>query len=240
MLMGKPNVVILTGAGISKESGLSTFRDRDGIWANVDINDVATPDAYHNNPTAVYSFHDSIRRKVLSDDVQPNAAHFALAKLEDAWAENVLIVTQNIDNLHERAGTENVIHMHGEILKARCPECGSTRSCWADLDANDLCSSCEMEAVLRPHVVWFGESPLEMLRIYAALDECETFISIGTSSSVYPAAEFISLVKARQNVRTIEINLERSEKTDEFSESHLGLASEIVPRIVEEMLVDGP
>ena len=236
MAMNKPNVVVLTGAGISKESGLSTFRDLDGIWANVDINDVATPTAFYNNSENVHDFHNTLRSKVLSDSVKPNAAHYALAKLEETWPENIQVITQNIDNLHERAGTENLIHMHGEILKARCTYCGWIRSCWTGLDSNDLCASCEMEAFMRPHVVWFGETPLDMPRIYSALDECDIFVSIGTSANVFPAAEFISLVKKRKTVRTIEINLERSEKTDEFTDARHGLASELVPIFVEEIL----
>ena len=234
--VSKPNVVILTGAGISKESGLSTFRDPDGIWAEVDINDVATPAAFYNNPAKVYDFHDTLRQKVISDHVQPNAAHYALAELEEASPENILVITQNIDNLHERAGTNNLIHMHGEILKARCTDCGWVRSCWTDLDVNDLCTSCELEAAMRPHVVWFGETPLEMLRAHAAINKCDIFISIGSSSSVYPAADFVSVARKRTNVRTIEINLEPSEKSCEFTEVHHGLASELVPRIVDEIL----
>lgn len=236
--MIKPNVVILTGAGISKESGLSTFRDLDGIWAEINIDDVATPAAFYNNPTRVYAFHDTLRRKVLSEHVQPNAAHYALARLEEELSENTLVITQNIDNLHERAGTNNLIHMHGEILKARCTECGWVRRCLSDLDVNDLCTSCELEAAMRPHVVWFGETPLEMLRANSALNKCDIFISIGTSSSVYPAANFVSMVGARQNVLTIEINLEPSEKSSEFIEAHHGRASELVPRVVRQILND--
>ena len=230
------NIVVLTGAGISKESGLATFRDPDGVWEKHRVEDVATPEAFANDPMLFLSFYDNFRALVRSDQIQPNAAHLALAKLEQEWPGEVTIITQNIDDLHERAGSENLIYMHGEILKARCSQCGHVRTWLRDLDTNDLCSACEWDAELRPHVVLFGEAPLLMSSVNEALDACDVFLSIGTSLNVHPADSFVEQVNKRQNTRTVELNLEPSECVEQFDEAYVGAATEIVPLFVSGIL----
>ncbi len=228
-------IVILTGAGISKESGLSTFRDADGIWATVRIEDVATPDAYRRDPVRVHEFYNARRRGLVGDNIRPNAAHAALAELERAWPEDVLIVTQNIDDLHERAGSANLIHMHGELLKARCGACGDVAEWRGDLGLGDACLACGTLGRRRPHVVWFGEMPFDMDRIEMALSAAGTFVSIGTSGNVYPAAGFVQLAR-RYGAHTVELNLERSEGASLFHERVYGPASEVVPAFVRRLL----
>jgi len=230
------NIVILTGAGISKESGLSTFRDTDGIWATVNIEDVATPEAFARDPAGVQAFYNARRAKLAAGRVEPNAAHKALARLEDHWPGNVLIVTQNIDNLHELGGSKNILHMHGELLKARCEDCGRIDEHVSDIADDQACAHCGAIGTWRPHVVWFGEMPLEMERIYAALDDCGLFISIGTSGNVYPAAGFVQHVAMRNGPRTIELNMEPSEGATLFRETRYGPATELVPDFVDELL----
>src|SRR4051812_33158389 len=176
---GDGRIVILTGAGISKESGLDTFRDKDGIWASVRWQDVATPEAFARDPERVHAFYNMRRARNRSLDIQPNAAHFALAKLEAEWPGEVLIVTQNVDTLHERAGTRNLIHMHGVHAQARCNGCGHVVDWSGDMSVRDLCAGCNRAGGLRPNVVWFGEMPMEMERIGAALQDCDLFVSIG-------------------------------------------------------------
>lgn len=228
-------IVILTGAGISKESGLDTFRDKDGLWAKVNLEDVATPDGYRRNPAMVQAFYNERRRGIQNPNIQPNAAHRALAKLEAEWPGEVLLVTQNIDNLHERGGSTNLIHMHGEMLKARCEACNIVMDWERDIDVNETCAACAATGSVRPHVVWFGEMPFDMDRIFAALGRCDLFISIGTSGNVYPAAGFVQ--EARMSgALTVEINLEPSEGATLFHETRYGPASELVPGYVEELL----
>ena len=234
--MADDTIVVLTGAGISKESGLSTFRDADGVWARVRLEDVATPEAYRRNPALVQEFYNARRSLLLSGTAQPNAAHLALARLEREWPGEVLVVTQNIDDLHERAGSDNLIHMHGELLKARCDLCGEVAPWTGDLSADSLCPGCRRKGRLRPHVVWFGETPLDMGRIFDALGRCVTFISIGTSGNVYPAAGFVTHVRTRLNTRTVELNLEPSLGATLFHETIYGPASEVVPAFVERLL----
>ncbi|HEX9082682.1 MAG TPA: NAD-dependent deacylase, partial [Holophagaceae bacterium] len=196
-------LVVLTGAGISAESGLRTFRDADGLWERHRVEDVATPEAFARNPALVYRFYNERRRAL--PDVSPNAAHQALARLESAWPGDFLLVTQNVDDLHERAGSRNLIHMHGELRKARCLACRAILPWPDDLEAEDRCPHCT-HGRLRPHIVWFGERPLEMDRIFAALDRCTRFVAIGTSGHVYPAAGFVEAVGPA--CRTLELNLE--------------------------------
>jgi NAD-dependent deacetylase len=229
-----PPIVILTGAGISRESGLATFRDADGIWARHRIEDVATPQAFARNPDLVQSFYNARRAQLRDPAIQPNAAHLALARLEAAWPAPVTLVTQNIDGLHRRAGSRNVIAMHGELLKARCLACGGVSEWAQDITAHATCPACGATGRLRPHVVWFGETPLEMDRIETALDECGIFVSIGTSGQVYPAAGFVQAV--RRHARCVELNLEETEGAALFHEAHHGPATEIVPEFVERML----
>lgn len=230
------NIVILTGAGISKESGLSTFRDADGIWATVRIEDVATPEAFIRDPARVQAFYNARRKPLSTGEVKPNAAHQALARLEADWPDDVLIVTQNIDNLHEKGGSRNVLHMHGELLKAHCNACGAVGIQLGDIAVDEICDHCGAVGTWRPHVVWFGEMPLEMDRIYAALDDCAIFLSIGTSGNVYPAAGFVQHVAMRGGVRTVELNMEPSEGATDFAEARYGAATRIVPEFVSELL----
>ena len=229
------SIVILTGAGISRESGLATFRDADGIWATVRIEDVATPEAFRADPVRVQGFYNARRRQLLDPAVQPNAAHRALARLEQEWPGSVQIVTQNIDDLHERAGSRHVLHMHGELLKARCTTCGRIVPVEEDLTPDLVCAGCEGSGTLRPHVVWFGEMPLHMAEIDAALAAADLFVSIGTSGNVYPAAGFVA--EARQaGIRTVELNLEPSEGASLFDEARYGPAGTLVPAFVDELL----
>jgi NAD-dependent deacetylase len=232
-------IVILTGAGISKESGLDTFRDADGIWAQVRIEDVATPEAFARDPKRVHAFYNARRHGLVGAEVAPNAAHLALARLEAGWPGEVLVVTQNIDDLHERAGSRNLIHMHGEILKARCQACGAVSPWPDDMDMESRCPACGRGGGMRVHVVWFGEMPFEMDRIYEALSRCDLFVSVGTSGSVYPAAGFVQEARLAGRAHTVELNLEPSEGAILFHEARHGPASQVVPAFVEEVLGDG-
>ena len=232
-------IVILTGAGISKESGLETFRDPDGIWARVSIEEVATPEAFIRDPERVHAFYNARRRGLLNEAVAPNAAHLALARLERDWPGNVMLVTQNIDDLHERAGSRNLIHMHGEILKARCEACGAVTDWRNDLEVATRCPACGEAGALRVHVVWFGEMPFEMERITQTLAAAALFVSIGTSGSVYPAAGFVEEARMIGRARTVELNLEPSEGASLFHEARHGPASELVPDFVEQILASG-
>ena len=223
-------IVVLTGAGISRESGLSTFRDRDGIWTKVRIEDVATPEAFHRDPARVHAFYNARRAQLAA--VEPNAAHHALARLEREWPDPVLLVTQNVDDLHDRAGSRP-LHMHGELRRARCLACAETMPWVADLSTATPCPACGT-AALRPDVVWFGETPTGMDRISAALDECGLFVSIGTSGTVYPAAGFVA---DAAHARTVELNLEPSTGSALFDKAHHGPATEIVPAFVNRLLL---
>lgn len=226
-------IVILTGAGLSAESGLSTFRDKDGIWARYDYRDVATPEGFARNPSLVYDFYNQRRRDGMG--VQPNAAHRALAKLEDAFPGDVVIVTQNIDGLHEAAGSRNLIHMHGQMAQALCALCHA-RSPWVeDLSAALVCPACATPGGMRPDVVWFGEMPYDLDRIAAALSSCDLFISIGTSGNVYPAAGFVAAARDI-GAHTVELNLEPSEGASLFAEHVHGPATEVVPAYVDKLL----
>ena len=233
------NIVILTGAGISKESGLKTFRDPDGIWAQHRIEDVATPDAFKRNPEQVQAFYNMRRDKLYTGNLKPNAAHLALAKLEQEWPGDVFLVTQNVDNLHDKAGSKNLLHMHGELSKVKCNACGHTVPWEGDLSTEDVCEACNTPALLRPAIVWFGEMSLEMDRIMAALTDCDLFMSIGTSGNVYPAAGFVQEARMNGKAHTVELNLEPSEGASLFHDSRYGPATEVVPQYVDEILRDG-
>ncbi|WP_243302596.1 Sir2 family NAD+-dependent deacetylase [Geothrix oryzisoli] len=224
-------LVILTGAGISAESGLRTFRDANGLWENHRVEDVATPEAFHRNPALVYRFYNERRRSL--PGVQPNAAHLALARLEREWAGEVLLVTQNVDDLHDRAGSRNLLHMHGELLKGRCLGCHAVLDWPGDMDSDSRCPACGRGRV-RPHIVWFGEVPLEMESIYRTLERCALFAAIGTSGHVYPAAGFVGAVGPE--TRTVELNLEPSRVADAFREHRAGRATDLVPAFVAELL----
>ena len=231
-------IVILTGAGISKESGLDTFRCEGGLWSRVRLEDVATPEGFAADPDLVHDFYNARRRGLLAPEVAPNAAHLALADLERRWPGPVLVVTQNIDDLHERAGSRNLIHMHGELMKARCRHCQTVLAWQGDLGTHDPCPACGGMAALRPHMVWFGEVPLAMERIWEALARCDLFVSIGTSGSVYPAAGFVAQVRRWGRAHTVELNLDPSEGASLFAECRRGPASALVPEFVRRMLGD--
>ena len=225
-------IVILTGAGISAESGLETFRSADGLWAQHRIEDVCTPEALARDPALVHRFYD-MRRGAL-ESVAPNPAHAALARLEAQWPSDLLIVTQNVDDLHERAGSRQVLHMHGELNSALCAACDRRTGWTGPLPLAVDCPACGAPA-LRPDIVFFGEIPYQMDRIEAALSRADMFVSIGTSGAVYPAAGFVRMAQAF-GARTLELNLETSEGSHWFDESRLGPASVLVPAWVEEML----
>lgn len=227
------NIVILTGAGISAESGIDTFRAADGLWENHRIEDVATPEAFARDPDLVLRFYDMRREAV--QKAQPNSAHIALGRLAEKWHGEVTIVTQNVDDLHERGGADNVIHMHGELLSALCLSCHD-RPHWHDsmLD-RPACPSCGGMGSLRPNIVWFGEMPYRMEEIDIALSRADLFVSIGTSGAVYPAAGYVR--QARQNgAQTLELNLEQSQGSHWFNEARYGPATQIVTQWVDELL----
>jgi NAD-dependent deacetylase len=228
-------IFVLTGAGVSAESGLSTFRDKGGLWEQYDIEDVASLAGYERNPGKVLEFYNM--RRGTHGEIKPNAAHLALAELETAWAARgglMTLCTQNIDDLHERAGSRRVIHMHGEIGKVRCHDCGDITPADGELSLALGCAACGRIGVLRPHVVWFGETPLEMDAIYEALAGADLFVSIGTSGMVYPAAGFVAAARAA-GIPTMEINLEPSDNAGLFDLARYGKASEAVPAWVSEM-----
>ncbi len=229
-------VVVLTGAGISVESGLPSFRGQGGLWEGHRLEEVATPEAFARDPDRVQRFYDMRRRRLLAPDVAPNPSHRALAELERRWPGGALVVTQNIDDLHERAGARSVVHMHGELLKARCTGCATVHVWRADLTSAPACPACGARGGLRPHVVWFGEMPLELDAIYAALTVCGLFVAVGTSATVYPAAGFVEEVRrAGAGAHTVELNLEPSAASPLFAERRYGPASEVVPAFVREL-----
>lgn len=229
---GPRSIVILTGAGISAESGIDTFRSAGGLWEQHRVEDVATPEGFARNPDLVLNFYD-MRRAAL-ENVAPNPAHAALARLEREFSGELLLVTQNVDDLHERGGSARVLHMHGELKSALCAAC-EMRSPWhVTMIDRPPCPVCHAPT-LRPDVVWFGEMPYEMGRIYQALETCDLFVSIGTSGAVYPAAGFVQEARAA-GARTLELNLEPSEGSRLFHETRLGPASMLVPQWVDEVL----
>ncbi|WP_260924926.1 NAD-dependent deacylase [Novosphingobium sp. 9] len=226
------NILILTGAGISAESGIDTFRGGGGLWEQHRVEDVATPEAFARDPDLVLRFYDMRRAAIQTRE--PNPAHAALARLEQLWPGEVTVVTQNVDDLHERAGSHNVMHMHGEHLSAWCTACGERMGWTGPLLDRPPCPSCD-EPSLRPDIVWFGEIPYRMEEIHAALDRADLFVSIGTSGAVYPAAGFVRLAR-EIGAETLEINLEPSQGTHWFDEARHGPAGRQVPAWVEELL----
>ena len=227
------NIVILTGAGISAESGLRTFRAEDGLWEDHPVEQVATPEGFARDPALVQRFYDQRRRDIV--DARPNDAHRALGRLTREFDGEVLIVTQNIDDLHERGGATGVLHMHGEALSAWCRACDARHQWTAMLGDGPACPSCGETGAMRPDIVWFGEMPYRMEEIFDALSKCDLFVSIGTSGAVYPAAGFVQQA-AGHGARTLELNLEESQGSRNFDETRLGKASELVPAWVDEML----
>lgn len=230
----RPSIVILTGAGISAESGLPTFRAVDGLWENHRIQEVATPEGFGRAPALVNRFYNERRTALLEPSIQPNEAHLALTKLQCQYEGDVMLVTQNIDDLHERAGSTPV-HMHGELLKARCSESCRVFDWTTEILESTRCECCDLTSTLRPHVVWFGEEPLSMNQITTALSTADIFIAIGTSGQVYPAAGFVQLANDA-GAETIEFNLEESSSSSHFQRKIQGAASVTVPEWVEKRL----
>jgi len=227
------NIVILTGAGVSAESGIDTFRDGGGLWEQHRVEDVATPEAFARDPDLVLRFYDMRRAAIQTKE--PNAAHDALARLDAEWPGELLIVTQNVDDLHERAGAKRLIHMHGEHLNAWCTACDARVPWTGPLLDRPACPACGAAGMLRPDIVWFGEMPYRMDEIYRSLNRADLFVSIGTSGAVYPAAGFVR--EARQSgARTLELNMEPSQGSHWFAEARHGPAGVLVPAWVEEVL----
>jgi len=227
------NIVILTGAGISAESGIQTFRDAGGLWEGHAVEQVATPEGFAADPVLVHRFYN-LRRAALGT-VEPNAAHIALGKLQSEFPGQVTLVTQNVDDLHERGGASDVIHMHGELLSAFCTACNYRWREAEDLTVETACPACQTVGGPRPDIVWFGEMPYEMDRIERALQNCDLFVSIGTSGAVYPAAGFVHLAKTC-GARTLELNLEPSQGSGAFREARHGSATQLVPEWVDSLL----
>lgn len=221
-------VVVLTGAGISAESGLATFRDADGLWQGHHVDNVATPEAFHRDPATVHRFYDDRRRELRA--VVPNPAHIALARLEQVLGDELLVVTQNVDDLHERAGSRRIVHMHGELLSALCDSCQGRFAWDDDLADAPACPGCGNDA-LRPDVVWFGEMPYDLDLIERALSQADLFVAIGTSGAVYPAAGFVRMA-ARSGAKTLELNLDPSETSHLFDDARQGPAGKLVPEWV--------
>ena len=227
-------VVILTGAGISAESGIRTFRASDGLWEEHRIEDVATPMGWERNPQLVWDFYQARRNQLF--EVEPNPGHTALTTLED-HLDDMLLVTQNVDNLHERAGSKNLIHIHGELEKLRCEECHHVDVMMEPQDLDSSFVSCPVcsNTMMRPHIVWFHEMPMQMAEIENALNQCDVFIAIGTSGHVYPAAGFLASAK-QQGSYCIGINLDAPLNYDLFDEFHQGKAGEILPYLVSKWI----
>lgn len=230
---GDEFIVILTGAGISAESGLGTFRDKDGLWTRYDLNDVATPEGFARNPRLVQDFYNA--RRANAREAHPNAGHEALVRLQRDWGGDVLLVTQNVDGLHERAGSDRVLHMHGALDGALCADCDHRWPAPAVMSVTDACPECGKQTT-RPDIVWFGEIPYHMDEIWFALRQCDLFVSIGTSGTVYPAAAFAQDA-GRAGAHCIEINAEASAVASDFDEVLIGPASRRVPEWVDAMLM---
>lgn len=233
MIQKETKFVILTGAGISAESGIRTFRDSNGLWENHRIEEVATPEGWKANPQLVWNFYQQRRKQLL--EVEPNQGHEALVQLEN-YFDNFLLVTQNVDDLHERAGSKNLIHMHGELAKLRCEDCHHVEDMMDDEHLGEEFLTClHCEGRLRPHIVWFNEMPMRMAEIEKALSECEVFVAIGTSGHVYPAANFLHIAK-RHGAHTIGINLDPPENVYFFDEFFQGKAGEILSHFVQKWI----
>lgn len=227
-------IVVLTGAGISAESGIRTFRAEDGLWEEHRVEDVATPEGFARDPELVQRFYNARRRQLLTPEIQPNAAHKALAELEQ-YATEFLLVTQNVDDLHERGGSKSLLHMHGELFSVFCQECEQQWQWQQGLSTEQECPHCKSIGSVRPDIVWFGEMPKEMDRIYQALADCDLFISIGTSGHVYPAAGFVEQARL-YGAHTVELNLEPSQGNRHFEQHIYGKASEVVPEFVAQLI----
>jgi NAD-dependent deacetylase len=246
------NIVVLTGAGISAESGIATFRDSNGLWENHKVEDVASPEGYRRNPVLVQRFYNARRSQLLEDGIKPNAAHEALALFEKRHKGGFVVITQNVDDLHERAGSKNVLHMHGELFKKRCEACGKVSAVIDKISVEDKCNGCGVFGKLRPHIVWFGEMPFDLDKCYHLLHLCDLFVAIGTSGHVYPAADFVNVARngyeenadpmaiitpKKVHAKTVEINLVRTVEANNFDEGFYGSATEEVPLFFESLNV---
>lgn len=233
--MGKiSNITILTGAGISAESGIKTFRDAGGLWEGHAVEEVASPEGFAKNPGIVYKFYNLRREHLENPAIQPNEAHRAIAKLQESPHFNVTLITQNVDNLHERGGSKDVWHMHGELMKMRCLFSQKIHDSFPTFDAKTLCPCCQRENSLRPHIVWFGEMPFYLDEAFGLLSNTDLFMSIGTSGLVYPAAQFVAMTP--ETCRKIEFNLAGTPVSHHFDEKREGPATMTIPAFVNELL----
>lgn len=230
------NIVILTGAGISAESGIKTFRDADGLWENHPIEEVASPQGFQKNPALVYEFYNARRRQLNSEEVAPNAGHRALTKLIKEFPGQCQLITQNVDDLHERSDLSDheVWHMHGELQKMRCQKSQKVFDAPLTFDGSTPCPCCGKANQLRPHIVWFGEMPFYLDEACALLAKCDLFLSVGTSGFVYPAAQFVSMTAP--TCRRVEVNIQGTQVSHQFDEHRLGPAGEVLPQLVSEIL----
>ena len=235
-MITEKNIVVLTGAGMSAESGVPTFRGEDGLWEGHHIEMVASPEGFMRDPKLVHRFYN-LRRAALNS-VEPNAGHLALARLDREWRGKFLLVTQNVDDLHERAGSERLIHMHGELLKARCERCGEVMAWSQELSSSTPCPACGETGDMRPHIVWFGEMPFELETIMTALKSADLFLCIGTSGVVYPAAGFAQTAARNRSCRLVEFNIENTEISRQFRERVIGPVSVELPKFVDQLLSD--
>lgn len=227
------NIVILTGAGISAESGLATFRSENGLWNKHRVEDVATIEAYWRNPDYVHDFYNQMRPELLT--ARPNKAHLAITELQDKYPSKINIITQNVDTLHEKAGNKNVWHIHGQINQIVCMNCGHVFETWGDISSEDVCPQCNIAAMLKPNIVFFGENLLYMDKVEKLLQTCDLFISVGTSGVVYPAAGFVQVAKFA-GADTIEVNLEETSNNYLFDRHIYGKAGEVLPHLVQELI----
>jgi len=230
----KKNLFILTGAGVSKESGIKTFREKDGLWENYKIEDVCTVEAFIKDPNLVNNFYNERRSSIIDQKILPNEAHYQLAKLERKWKGDFILVTQNIDNLHEQAGSKKILHMHGSLDKCFCMNCGAEYKFNFDLSTEFVCKKCNVKGKVRVDIVWFGEQPKYLDKIYKYLDRTDVFLSIGTSNNVYPAAGFIDYLKhQKRKIDFYEFNIEKTSKSFLFTKSFIGPASETLKKLVD-------
>ena len=230
----KNNLFILTGAGVSKESGIKTFREKDGLWENYKIEDVCTVEAFIKDPNLVNNFYNERRSSIIDQKILPNEAHYQLAKLEKKWKGDFILVTQNIDNLHEQAGSKKILHMHGSLDKCFCMNCGAEYKFNFDLSTEFVCKKCNVKGKVRVDIVWFGEQPKYLDKIYKSLDRTDVFLSIGTSNNVYPAAGFIDYLKhQKRKIDFYEFNIEKTSKSFLFTKSFIGPASETLKKLVD-------
>ena len=230
----KKNLFILTGAGVSKESGIKTFREKDGLWENYKIEDVCTVEAFIKDPNLVNNFYNERRTSIIDQKILPNEAHYQLAKLEKKWKGDFILVTQNIDNLHEQAGSKKILHMHGSLDKCFCMNCGAEYKFNFDLSTEFICKKCNVKGKVRVDIVWFGEQPKYLDKIYKYLDRTDVFLSIGTSNNVYPAAGFIDYLKhQKRKIDFYEFNIEKTSKSFLFTKSFIGPASKTLKKLVD-------